>query len=294
MKQTPSSKFQVPRPAGRAAGLRAVGRGSGGLGWFTAAFTLIELLVVIAIIGILAAIVGPSLGHFRKGDAMLAGTRQMLDGVARARQLAISQRTMVYMVFVPPGFWMDNSGKLNTAWFDSLTPPQRTAVTNLLDKQLTGFNFVTLRSIGDQPGQNTARYLSAWQTLPDKCFIALEKFAPPPNYQVGGTNVTGFSYINTIPFPTEDSPVSGNLNLPCIAFNYLGQTVTNGDTYIPLAHGSVSALVNGVTKVPVMVSGAEGYPTVLEQPPGNSVEAYNLVHIDWLTGRAQLERPQMQ
>src|SRR5689334_13492974 len=69
------------------------------------AFTLIELLTVIAIIGILAAIVSPTLIHLRKGDAMLAATRQMLDDCGRARQLAISQRTTVYMVFVPTNFW---------------------------------------------------------------------------------------------------------------------------------------------------------------------------------------------
>ncbi len=72
-----------------------------------AAFTLIELLVVIAIIGLLAAMVGPTLNNFRKGDAMQAATRLMLDAVARARQLAISQHTTVFMVFVPAGFWND-------------------------------------------------------------------------------------------------------------------------------------------------------------------------------------------
>jgi len=38
-------------------------------------------------------------------DAMTAATRQMLDDVGRARQLAISQHTTVYMVFVPENFW---------------------------------------------------------------------------------------------------------------------------------------------------------------------------------------------
>ena len=30
-------------------------------------------------------------------------------------------------------------------------------------------------------------------------------------------------------------------------------------------------------------------PQVTEMPPGNSTNAYNIIHIDWLTGRAALE-----
>ena len=72
------------------------------------AFTLIELLVVIAILGIMAALTVPVLKNFAKSDATLGASRQLLDGVARARQLAISQRTTVYMVFVPTNFWSGN------------------------------------------------------------------------------------------------------------------------------------------------------------------------------------------
>src|SRR5579862_1398413 len=63
----------------------------------TRAFTLIELLMVIAIVGIIAVLVAPVLIHFRKPDATEAATRQMLDDFARARQLAISERSTVYL-----------------------------------------------------------------------------------------------------------------------------------------------------------------------------------------------------
>ena len=64
------------------------------------------MLVVISILGILAALAVPALKNFGHADAMTAAAQQLLDDVARARQLAISQRTTVYMVFVPTNFWM--------------------------------------------------------------------------------------------------------------------------------------------------------------------------------------------
>ena len=69
------------------------------------AFTLIEMLVVISILGILAALTVPALKNLGKSNAALGASRQMLDAVGRARQLAIANRTTVYMVFVPTNFW---------------------------------------------------------------------------------------------------------------------------------------------------------------------------------------------
>src|SRR5262249_7529907 len=71
------------------------------------AFTLLELLTVIAIIGILAAIALPSLRALRP-NVQAAAARQLLDDINRARQLAISQRTTVFMIFVPQGYWTSN------------------------------------------------------------------------------------------------------------------------------------------------------------------------------------------
>src|SRR5208283_2855139 len=141
-----------------------------------AAFTLLELLTVIAIIGILAALVAPVLTQFRKGDAVTAATNQLLGDVAHARQLAISTRSTVYMVFVPTNFWNTAAGTLNSAWWNTLTAAQQTAATNLCDKQLTGYNFVSLRTVGDQPGRNNPHYLGPWRTLPAGTFIGTQKF----------------------------------------------------------------------------------------------------------------------
>ncbi|MBC8001355.1 MAG: prepilin-type N-terminal cleavage/methylation domain-containing protein, partial [Opitutaceae bacterium] len=171
------------------------------------AFTLIELLVVIAIIGILAAIVAPSLSQFKKGDTVAAATSQLLGGVARARQLAISQRTTVFMVFVPTNFWADSPYSGNAAAFTRLSgfPSELARMTNILEKQLTGYTYLSLRSVGDQPGNGSLRYMGKWQTLPDSAFIAPWKFSlrsDQTNF-VQSHPVTGFQLSRNLPFPSE-------------------------------------------------------------------------------------------
>ena len=69
------------------------------VGLQTWAYTLLELLAVITIMGIIAALAVPTLRGL-KPNAKVAATRELLDAVGRARQLALSQRTTVYMVFV--------------------------------------------------------------------------------------------------------------------------------------------------------------------------------------------------
>src|SRR4029079_9278213 len=141
----------------------------------SAAFTLIELLTVIGIIVLIAAVVAPVVTSFRKGDAMLAATRQMIDAVHRGRQLAISHHTTVYMIFSPPTLSADGA-YVNRLTRGALTPAQKEAATNLLDRQQTGYVYVSLRSVGDQPGRGRPRYLTSWQTLPDSSFIPSWKF----------------------------------------------------------------------------------------------------------------------
>jgi prepilin-type N-terminal cleavage/methylation domain-containing protein len=253
------------------------------------AFTLIEMLVVIGIMGVLAAITVPALNNFKKADAMTAATRQLLDDVGYARQMAIGHHTTVYMIFCPVvGGWTNLPG-----------------AQPLFDKQLTAYTFMTIRSVGDQPDprQSSPRYLSRWQRLPEGVIIPIFKFGPrdpavtiydPPLPALPTERtfqVHGFSSTNNLPFPSADAPRTNWL--PYIAFNFLGQLTQDGvnpsrqDEYIPLARGVVS-YARDAGKVPL-----PELPDVSERPPGNSTNGFNLIHIDWLTGRARLERQEI-
>ena len=171
-----------------------------------------------------------------------------------------------------------------------------------MHNQLTGYTFIAYGAMGDQPGQHAWHYLAPWQTLPDGAFIALQKFAGTNTIYdpISGASypIARFSYTNTIPFPTESTPVENGPNylwLPYIAFDYRGQLVSGRDEYIPLAHGSVLPAIDPNTKALRIGKPAQiGNPDVLEVPPGNSTNiAYNIVHISWLTGRAVLEYHKM-
>jgi len=221
----------------------------------------------------------------------------LLDDVGRARQLAISQRTTVYMVFVPMNFW----GGDPNVFLSTLNSAQQTAATNLCDKQLTGYTFVSLRSVGDQPGQGVPRYLAPWQNLPDGTFIAPAKYTNSAAQYYTITDpisgaaypIYGFNTNTAIPFPTADAP---RVQLPCIAFNYLGQLVSEVDAfgnyrdgYIPLAKGSISLARDPATRALQLAP-----LDVMEMPPGNSTNSsYNIIHIDQLTGHAVLEFEKM-
>ncbi len=253
-------------------------------------YTLLELLTVITIMGLMAALVAPTLRAL-KPNAKVAATRELLDAVGRARQLAISQRTTVYMVFVSPNFWTDNAA---AAW----TTNDWKAVTNLCDKQLTGYAFVALRSIGDQPGVFNPTYLSSWRTLPQGAYIPLGKFWPRSrvtltNTALGTLTIPHFSMTNTIPFPSETNRPPPYARVAYIAFNGMGQLVSGQPgqpELIPVSEGTVSVARDFNTKVALVGPSA----TVKELPPGNTMQNYSLVYIDRLTGRAHVERRKVQ
>jgi prepilin-type N-terminal cleavage/methylation domain-containing protein len=239
------------------------------------AFTLIELLVVIAILGILAAIGLPKLSSFGQSNAVVSATRQLLDDVALARSRAISSRSDAYLVFISPNIVNFPTNNLKVS--------ELTLFNNLLGGQYTAYALYATRSAGDQPGRSTPRYLTSWKTLPQGMFVAAFKFALLSNQQNEG--VWGFQFV-TVPFPLATS--TNTPSMPCIAFDYQGRLTSVRDERIPLAHGSVS-YARDATKTPIA-----SVPSVIETPPGNSTNSYNLIHIDWLTGRTQLEQQRIK
>ncbi len=257
------------------------------------AFSLVELLVVLTIIGLMATLGLPAIKGFGHTNAMSAAGRQMLDDVSLARQSAISGRSTVYMVFVPPNFFQAPgfANQLNLMSFE-----QRKQLTNLLSGQYSAYALLARRTPGDQPGRPTVRYLTEWRHLPDGIVIATNKFVYYPSLQwarQANPIARPFNYndFQGFPFPNSKSPYFA---LPYIAFNsqglleHVGPNPALPDEYIPLARASVFYYRN--------LQGALdfGPVDVKEVPPGNSTDTYQWIHINWLTGRARLEKREIQ
>lgn len=254
-----------------------------------AAFTLIEMLVVIAIVGLLASIGLIGIRGMTKSNATIAANRQLLDDLSYARQRAIADHTTVYMVFVPPSIADPNGYQPPPA----TDPAGQRMFYNLLGGQYTTYALLSMRQIGEQPGNATPRYLSEWRSLPTGTFIATNKFDindpgnPNGTFNFPGFVVTVFPVASVFPYPY----VSSNLmtaSLPYVGFDYLGRLTTGRDENIPLAHGSIfyARDANG--------NFIQAPADVQETPPNNSVLNYNVIHIDWLTGRARIMRQEVQ
>ena len=274
------------------------------------AFTLLELMVVIAIVGFIAALTLPHVRGFGQANSMTAATRQLLDDVALARQRAMVNRSTVYMVFVPPQFWLYTVNANGAALaYDNGVAANRQE-TNLLTHQCGAYALISLGSVGDQPGRHYPRYITDWRFLPDGVFIAPFEFnlasnaTPYTNIYTTNTlsgiiitnQVRGWSTAS-VPFPSLSvsanpqtaQPTAAYMTLPCIAFSPQGGLTTQfTNQYIVLARGGIF--------YPTDTNGAPLFqpPLISETPPNNDVNNPNLIQIDWMTARATLIQNQLQ
>ena len=276
---------RAPAPVGAAGvrpSVRSVKRTRG-----VRAFSLFEMVIVVGLMGLLAALALPSM-KLGKGSQMSAATRQLLDDLTLARLRAINNRSQVYVVFLPQVQSYLAVGAAGAS-FDFFTTNQ--AANHLLAAQTSAYAIFAKRTLGDQPGRANSRYFSEWKTLPDGIFI-------------GNSTTTTNSFFNTnvfcnvvnnmprafelIPFP-DTTPGNPSLLLPYIAFNekggLMGQTA---DIRIPLAVGSL---------LPNRTAAGNTFAVTdidaLETPKLNSVTNYNRIVINWQTGRARVERPEL-
>jgi prepilin-type N-terminal cleavage/methylation domain-containing protein len=252
------------------------------------AFTLIELLVVMGIIGVLMFVAMPGIKSITKGDSMSAATRQLTDEVARARRLAISWRTSVYMVFVKPEFWTDPQ-------FAKLNATEKALCERLLDNQYSGYALFTWRRVGEQPGMVAPVYLTEWKSLPRGVMFPEEKFDDLGEDERMNLpiEVRPFHYpTNGIPFPTADSP---EFSMPAVRFDYQGRAVSARklgnyeDEMLQLASGSIFYPMDQTNKVSLFQPA-----DYLEVRPGDWTNNFSRVRIDWLTGRTKVERPEIR
>jgi prepilin-type N-terminal cleavage/methylation domain-containing protein len=189
------------------------------------AFTLIEMLVVLGIIGVLAAMTLPSFKKAGKGNVTESATRQLMDDLGYARLKAISGRVKVYVVFVPDYDWFRNY--IPQATLDSAIITNyffnNNAANNVIGGQLTAYALYSPRSLGDQPGQSTPRYLTDWRSLPDGAFFPAGAFRHSGIFHNVPTATPGASPQMAGAIPVDDAPGASALPLPYIAFDEQGR-----------------------------------------------------------------------
>jgi prepilin-type N-terminal cleavage/methylation domain-containing protein len=250
------------------------------------AFSLLELLVVLAIIGLIATLSLPAIKNIRQSNTMVSSGRQLVDDLALARARAIAERTVVHVVFVPPGI----SNMVFAAGNTTEAQRDQRVGKRLKAGPFTTYALLAERSVGDQPGRGRARYLTEWKSLPQGVFIAPWKYidmADAERYALALTN-RPFRFAAGFAFPTTGG--NSDERLPYISFHPKGGlSDENGaplldDEVIALARGSIIYDRNANT------GEVEGFD-VRESPPNNSVDNFHHVVVDSLTGRARVETP---
>lgn len=242
------------------------------------AFTLIELIVVLVIVGMLAAISLPALKGVRQNNVMVAAGRQLVDHLGFARARAIADNTTVYMVFLPPDI-ADQTLSLNGR--------EARLFERLKGGMYTTYAILAERTVGEQPGRGTPRYILDWKSLPNGVLIETNKFFGAAT--LADLAKRGFPIDKAFSFPNATNRTV-TLNMPYIGFDNRGRLLPPnplddnsalGGEVIPLARGSILYVRDASGNIdPASVDVRETVP--------DDMGRHHVV-IDGLTGRARVE-----
>ncbi len=253
----------------------------------TGAFTLMEVLVVIGIIVVLAVSSVPAIRSLTQANTLASGSRQILDELNLARQQALSSRRTVYMVLVPPTAG-SHITELQAMPAGRNRDQALRQFTNLVAGQYRAYALFAKRTVGDQPGRETPRYLNGgWKLLPDGMFFATNKFV-----DLGSTWTNQLTVVVTnrvlpyawFPFPTAESEI---MRMPYIAFDPSGRLTFESqgsqkiqmDAGVTLSRGSVFYAKDNQDRY--LLNAA---PDVVTTPPANRTD----VVVNWITGRPRV------
>ncbi|RME91965.1 MAG: type II secretion system protein [Verrucomicrobia bacterium] len=259
-------------------------------------FTLLELLVVIAIMGFLAATSVPAIRALTQTNKEASGERQVLDELTLARQLALNHRRTVYLLLLPAfPAEAQRDAVLSSPRIRDPRERRRVAglITNLFQQQFRAYALFSRRSVGDQPGQGTPRYLSEWRTLPEGLLFTTNKFVYLDKGQWEAVSASVPLERRPLPwalfpFPTAESPL---MVLPYVAFDSLGR-IHYDDDRRPARPGEVVSISRGSVFYPLDARGLvnlRSAPDITINPKDNRVD----IMINWLTGRARVLKPEM-
>jgi prepilin-type N-terminal cleavage/methylation domain-containing protein len=202
-------------------------------------FTLIELLSVLAIIGLIAALSLPALKGLGKSNTLSATSRQILDDLSHARQLALKNRTTVYMVFINGDIWTHYNNSISKGPVNSSAASAviKKAFNNAAAGPYSTYALLTRRRVGDQPGTDHWQYLTEWKSLPDGYIfppalfeaeaarVHAENFPSPTNHiSLLPTNAVPVAVA--FPNPSDNTLLKLEFSLPFIAFDSFGRMIT--------------------------------------------------------------------
>jgi hypothetical protein len=153
--------------------------------------------------------------------------------------------------------------------------------------QFSAYAVVADRTVGDQPGRHTRRYITEWKSLPEGMLFAPYKLL---NRAPGSGNEYTRSFpLLSLPFPSSQSDL---FPLPYIGFNARGQLLSQRDEIIAVARGSVFVARNPNGTVSKATPDVQLLPPANGNlPPGIQTNIYTFARINWLTGRTKLELP---